>query len=102
MSDQPENLMLVFLRRLDAKMDGLIDDVRDLKHRMTTVEQQLGGLAATESATMLAMRCGWIAWTCCWSASGAAGIDRPSHRWLIARYDGRPGVPDPTLPPSLP
>jgi hypothetical protein len=50
MSDQPENLMLVFLRRLDAKMDGLVHDVTDLKHRMTAVEIQIGSMASTEQS----------------------------------------------------
>lgn len=44
MSDSPDNLVLTLLRRLDAKIDRLIDDVQDLKHRMTSVERQLGDL----------------------------------------------------------
>lgn len=47
MTDEPENLTLVFLRRLDSKIDHLGDDIRELKMRMTTVEQQIAGLAAT-------------------------------------------------------
>jgi len=50
MSDQPENLMLVYLRRLDTKMDRLIEDMGDLKRRMTTVEVQVGTQAATENS----------------------------------------------------
>ena len=42
MSDQPENLVLVYLRRIDAKLDRLIDDVQDLKHRVTSSERQMG------------------------------------------------------------
>ncbi len=38
MSDEPENLMLVYLRRLDSKMDRLIADNRELKHRSTTLD----------------------------------------------------------------
>jgi len=49
-SDQPENILLVFLRRLDAKMDGLAQDIADLKHRMTAVEIQLGSMASTEQS----------------------------------------------------
>jgi len=48
MSDQPENLTLIFLRRLDSKMDSLSQDIADLKHRMTAVEIQLGSMASTE------------------------------------------------------
>ena len=44
MSDSPDNLVLTLLRRLDSKLDRLIDDVQDLKHRMTSVERQLGDL----------------------------------------------------------
>jgi predicted nucleic acid-binding Zn-ribbon protein len=43
MTDQPENLTLVFLRRLDTKMDRLIDDVADLKTRMTGIEEAVSG-----------------------------------------------------------
>jgi hypothetical protein len=50
MSDQPENLMLIYLRRLDSKMDSLAQDMTDVKHRMTAVEVQLGGMASTEQS----------------------------------------------------
>jgi hypothetical protein len=50
MSDQPESLMLVFLRRLDAKMDGLVQDIAELKYRMTAVEIQLGSMASTDQS----------------------------------------------------
>ena len=53
MSDAPDNLVLVYLRRLDEKMDRVAEDVRDLKHRVTAVERQLGevfvGLAALQA-----------------------------------------------------
>jgi predicted nucleic acid-binding Zn-ribbon protein len=38
MTDQPDNLMLVYLRRIDAKMDRVLDDIQDLKHRVTALE----------------------------------------------------------------
>ncbi len=50
MRDEPENLMLVYLRRLDAKIDRIGDDVRELKMRMTTMEQQVASLAATQAS----------------------------------------------------
>jgi hypothetical protein len=58
MSDQPENLTLIFLRRLDSKMDSLSQDIADLKHRMTAVGIQLGSMASTEQIhhASLAMR----------------------------------------------
>ncbi|MGC8731760.1 MAG: hypothetical protein ACP5RC_05830 [Halothiobacillaceae bacterium] len=48
MSDQPENLMLVYLRRLDEKMDRLAEDMREVKLRLTALETAVGNLAATE------------------------------------------------------
>ena len=50
MAEEPENLTLVFLRRLDAKMDGLVADVRDLKGRMTMVETQIGQMMNNEQS----------------------------------------------------
>ena len=50
MSDQPENLTLVFLRRIDAKVDRLAEDVSDVRHRLTTFEIQVGHLVATEAS----------------------------------------------------
>ena len=44
MSDQPENLTLVYLRRIDATMSRMADDLRDLKVRMTGVEEGLAGV----------------------------------------------------------
>ncbi|HEY0291311.1 MAG TPA: hypothetical protein VGC51_03085 [Hansschlegelia sp.] len=44
MADEPDNLILVYLRRLDGKMDRLIDDVTDLKVRVTAVEEGLAGV----------------------------------------------------------
>ncbi len=41
MADEPENLVLVMLRRMDAKLDRVIDDLHDLKVRMTGVEEGL-------------------------------------------------------------
>ena len=38
---EPENLVLVALRRLDEKFDRMGGDLRDLKQRMTSVERQL-------------------------------------------------------------
>jgi hypothetical protein len=39
MSSDPENLTLVFLRRIDAKIDTLTLDVRELKERVSGVER---------------------------------------------------------------
>ncbi|MCJ2070950.1 hypothetical protein MKK75_19505 [Methylobacterium sp. J-030] len=44
MVDQPDNLVLVLLRRIDGKVDRLIDDVNDVKARMSAVEENLAGV----------------------------------------------------------
>jgi archaellum component FlaC len=44
MVDEPENVILALLRRMDAKLDRVIDDVQDLKVRMTAVEEALVGV----------------------------------------------------------
>jgi hypothetical protein len=50
MSDEPENLILAMLRRLDDKVDSLGLDLRDVKHRLTAVEISVANLAATEAS----------------------------------------------------
>jgi hypothetical protein len=42
MAEDPDNLVL--LRRVDAKMDRVIDDLHDFKTRMTSVEEGLNGV----------------------------------------------------------
>ena len=44
MSEQPENLVLVYLRRLDEKSDRLAFDMQDLKIRMTATEEAVVGV----------------------------------------------------------
>ena len=44
MSDEPDNIILRYLRRIDEKVDRLIDDVGDLKSRMSSVEEGLAGV----------------------------------------------------------
>jgi archaellum component FlaC len=41
---EPENIVLVHLRRMDEKLDRMADDIRDLKVRMTMVEVGLATL----------------------------------------------------------
>ena len=48
MSDAPENPTLVFLRRMDAKIDRLADDMRGVKQRITALGIVVGNFAATE------------------------------------------------------
>ena len=35
MADEPDNLVLQLLRRMDAKFDRISDDMQDIKIRMT-------------------------------------------------------------------
>jgi predicted nucleic acid-binding Zn-ribbon protein len=44
MEPEPDNLVLQFLRRLDVKLDRVIEDVQNLKLRMTHVEEGLAGV----------------------------------------------------------
>lgn len=44
MTSQPDNLMLVSLRRIDETVDCLSDDVRELNGRMAAVEENLAGV----------------------------------------------------------
>lgn len=50
MSDQPDSLILVFLRRIDARVEALTADVAEVKQRLTTLEIQVGNAAATEQS----------------------------------------------------
>ena len=38
MSGEPENFVLVYLRRLDEKMDRVVSELQDLKQRVTSLE----------------------------------------------------------------
>ena len=44
MADEPDNLVPVYLRRIDEKLDRLADDVRDLKVRVTALEESVVGV----------------------------------------------------------
>ena len=44
MPAEPDNLVLVYLRRLDEKLDRVIDEVRDLKMRVTSLEEAVSGV----------------------------------------------------------
>lgn len=44
MADDPDNIVLVYLRRFDEKLDRIGDDVRELKGRMTALEESVVGL----------------------------------------------------------
>jgi predicted nuclease with TOPRIM domain len=44
MPDEPENLVLVMLRKLDAKFDRQGEEIRELKSRMMAVEDMFAFL----------------------------------------------------------
>lgn len=39
MSDQPDTLVLVYLRRIDARLERMEDDLKDVKRRLTALEE---------------------------------------------------------------
>jgi predicted nucleic acid-binding Zn-ribbon protein len=50
MAEPSYDLILDHLRHIRGSVDRLADDIRELKHRMTTVEQQMSSLTATEAS----------------------------------------------------
>ena len=44
MSDEPDNLILRYLRRLDAKLDRVIDDLRDLSRQVGVPTDRLSNI----------------------------------------------------------
>jgi chromosome segregation ATPase len=42
--NEPENLALLYLRRLDVKLDAIGVDIRDVKHRLSSLEFGIAGL----------------------------------------------------------
>ena len=45
MTTEPENRVLEMMRQLDAKMHRVIDDIADLKRRVTALEEGQAALA---------------------------------------------------------
>ena len=41
---EPDNVVLVCPRRIDEKVDRVIDDVRDIKFRVTNLEEGQAGI----------------------------------------------------------
>ena len=44
MADEPDKLVLQYLRRIDQRVERLMFDLQDLKVRMTNVEEGLAGV----------------------------------------------------------
>ena len=55
MSDQPDNLVLIYLRRIDEKLDRVIGDVQDLKRRVTSLEENTARLHQDYAGLQLRM-----------------------------------------------
>ncbi|MGB0696852.1 MAG: hypothetical protein ACPGOY_14465 [Rhodospirillaceae bacterium] len=45
MTEDPENLTLRYLRRIDEKIDRVIDDIRELKQRTGALEEGQASLS---------------------------------------------------------
>jgi len=41
---EPDNVVVVYLRRIDEKADRVIDDVRDIKFRVTNLDEGQAGI----------------------------------------------------------
>ena len=44
MMPEPDNVALVYLRRIDEKVDRVIEDVRDIKFRVTNLKEGQAGI----------------------------------------------------------
>jgi hypothetical protein len=44
MMPEPDNVVLVYLRRIDEKVGRVIDDVRDINFRVTNLEEGQAGI----------------------------------------------------------
>ena len=44
MADEPDNIVLVILRKIDQRTERMAEDLQDLKVRVTAVEEGLAGV----------------------------------------------------------
>lgn len=44
MTDQPDNIVLALLRKIDQRTERMAEDLQDLKVRVTAVEEGLAGV----------------------------------------------------------
>jgi archaellum component FlaC len=44
MTDQPDNIVLALLRKIDQRTERMAEDLQDLKTRVTSVEEGLAGV----------------------------------------------------------
>jgi chromosome segregation ATPase len=55
MADEPDNLVLVYLRRLDEKVDRVLGDLQDIKHRVSSLERQVADIRVDMAAMAMRM-----------------------------------------------
>jgi chromosome segregation ATPase len=44
MAEAPDNIVLAYLRRIDERVERLVDDMQDIKTRLTAAEEAIVGL----------------------------------------------------------
>jgi archaellum component FlaC len=44
MAEAPDNIVLVYLRRIDERVERLVDDMQDIKMRLTAAGKAIAGL----------------------------------------------------------
>ena len=44
MANEPDNIVLQYMRRFDEKLDRVVDEMLDVKVRLTAVEEGLAGI----------------------------------------------------------
>jgi archaellum component FlaC len=44
MADEPDNILLQYMRRFDEKLDRVVDEMLDVKVRLTAVGEGLAGI----------------------------------------------------------
>ena len=44
MTSEPDNIVLQYLRRFDEKLDRVVDEMQDVKVRLTALEEGLAGI----------------------------------------------------------
>lgn len=44
MADEPDNILLQYMRRFDEKLDRVVDEMLDVKVRLTALEEGLAGI----------------------------------------------------------
>jgi hypothetical protein len=52
---EPDNLVLVYLRRLDEKFDRMAGDVADIKIPLTNIEERMGQADLRQAQTDIAI-----------------------------------------------